>query len=202
MFCRNCGKELTDGMKFCPVCGTAVNRTGEFRDTVDRMFDEAEADLGGAAREVKDTFTGNDGTDAAGPAGGRHLRDDRGLLSVVLLGIITCGIYNYYFVYALARDTNIACKDDGQKTAGLVAYILLSFFTCGFYSLYWEYKLMNRLNANAPSYGVSMQENGTSVLVWDLVGYITCSIGHYVALYILIKNANLLFSAYNRRHGY
>ena len=24
MFCRNCGKEIEDGVKFCPACGTAV----------------------------------------------------------------------------------------------------------------------------------------------------------------------------------
>lgn len=29
MFCTNCGKELTDDMVFCPVCGRSqINRPG------------------------------------------------------------------------------------------------------------------------------------------------------------------------------
>ena len=27
MFCRNCGKQINDEMKFCPFCGTATNFT-------------------------------------------------------------------------------------------------------------------------------------------------------------------------------
>ncbi len=93
------------------------------------------------------------------------------------------------------------CREDGQKTGGLLAFILLSFVTCGFYGLYWEYKLGNRLAANAPRYGLTFQENGTSVLLWYLVGALLCGIGPWVAMHILIKNTNALAAAYNARNG-
>ena len=61
------------------------------------------------------------------------------------------------------------------------------------------HKVGNRLAANAPRYGLSFQENGTSILLWSLVGYITCGIGGLVAMYLIIKNTNALATAYNSR---
>lgn len=126
---------------------------------------------------------------------------DRSLIAYILLSIITCGIYSYYFIYAIARDVNIMCKEDGENTGGLLAFILLNFVTCGFYGLYWEYKLGNRLAANAPRYGINFQENGTTVLLWYLVGTLLCGIGPWVAMHILIKNTNALAAAYNANNG-
>ena len=67
------------------------------------------------------------------------------------------------------HDTRVA-EIDGDSTPGLAAFILLSFVTCGFYALYWYYKIGNRLQANAPRYGLMFQENGTTVLMWQIVG--------------------------------
>lgn len=130
-----------------------------------------------------------------------RIQTNRSLIAYILLSIITCGIYSYYFIYSIARDVNTMCRDDGEKTGGLLAFILLSFVTCGFYGLYWEYKLGNRLAANAPRYGITFQENGTSVLLWYLVGSLLCGIGPFIAMHILIKNTNALAAAYNAHNG-
>ena len=130
------------------------------------------------------------------------VKTDRSLIMYILLSIITCGIYSWYFIYSLARDVNIMCRADGQKTGGLLAFILLSIITCGFYALYWEYSLGNRLASNAPRYGLNFQENGSTVLLWYLVGLLLCGIGPYIAMHILIKNSNALGIAYNRSIGF
>ena len=62
------------------------------------------------------------------------LKTDRGLLGYIVLSILTCGIYSYYFIYTVARDVNTACAGDGKSTGGLVQFILLSILTCGIYS--------------------------------------------------------------------
>lgn len=130
-----------------------------------------------------------------------RIQTDRSLIAYILLSIVTCGIYSYYFIYTVARDVNTMCREDGEKTGGLLAFILLSFVTCGFYGLYWEYKLGNRLAANAPRYGLTFQENGTTVLLWYLVGMLLCGIGPWVAMHLLIKNTNALAAAYNAANG-
>ena len=144
----------------------------------------------------------NNGYNQAPYGGGERLKDDRGLVSYILLTIVTCGIYSYYFIYKMAHDVNIACEGDGQSTSGLVAFILLSMVTCGIYAWFWYYNLGNRLASNGPRYGLMIQENGTTVLLWLIFGSFLCGIGSFVAMHILIKNSNMICNAYNRTHGY
>ena len=81
----------------------------------------------------------------SGPSECGPLNDQRSLIAYILLCLVTCGIYGYYFIYTVARDINIACADDDEETAGLGVYLLLSIVTCGFYNIYWMYRLGNRL---------------------------------------------------------
>ena len=127
----------------------------------------------------------------------QYLKTDRSLVVYILLGVVTCGIYNLWFIHSLAKDVNIACAGDGKKTSGLLAFILLSFVTCGIYGFYWYYSLGNRLAFNAVKYNMHFQENGTSVLMWQLFGALLCGIGPFIAMNIIIKNSNSLFAAYN-----
>ena len=205
MFCRNCGAQVDDSTKFCPNCGAKCgnedfsSRVSDFTNNVEGQaktyFNNAEDQLKDAVGEIKSDFNGNSDP-------GERLNDNRGLASYIILSIITCGIYSYYFIYKLAHDVNIACEGDGQETSGLVAFILLSIVTCGIYAWVWYYKLGNRLQLAGSRYQVTIQENGTTVLLWLIFGSFICGIGAFVAMYILIKNSNLICGAYNREHGY
>ncbi|MGN0967817.1 MAG: hypothetical protein ACI4O3_00990, partial [Oscillospiraceae bacterium] len=57
------------------------------------------------------------------------------------------------------------------------------------------------LASNAPRYGLNFQENGTTVLLWYLVGALLCGIGPYVAMHFLIRNTNSICAAYNQANG-
>lgn len=122
---------------------------------------------------------------------------NRSLVKYIIFTIITCGIYNLYFIYKLSEDVNIICAGDGEDTPGLLKYILLSIITCSIYAWYWYYKLGNRLNSNANRYGLQFQENGTTVILWMLLGSWICGLGTFYAYYIIIKNTNSLAEAYN-----
>ncbi len=171
--------------------GTAKEKLNDAADSVDAAVKEFETDF-------ENNFNGNQ---PQGSGTLLPLRTDRSLLAYVLLSIITCGIYGYYFIFTVARDINTACEDDDEETAGLGMYILLSFITCGFYNLYWEYKLGNRLAKNGPYFGVQIQENGTTILLWKLIGSLVCGIGYFIGSYILIRNVNTICTAYNQKHG-
>ena len=126
-----------------------------------------------------------------------RLKTDRSILMYILLNIVTCGIYGLYATYLMAKEVNIACAGDGKNTAGLLQYILLSIVTCGIYGWIWSYQLGNRLAENAPRYGFSFSENGTTVLMWDIFGSLLCGIGPLIAMNILLKNTNSICMAYN-----
>ena len=212
MFCSNCGKEIKDGVKFCPYCGAPNSAAEKIKAAAAETVDSTEKELGSAINEVEDSFrstvnrdAGNGSTDNGnGSVCGspkERLKDDRGIASYIILSIITCGIYGYYFIYRMAHDVNLACDGDGENTTGLGMFIVLSLVTCGFYAYYWYYKLGNRLADNAPRYGLSFREDGTTVLLWCLFGFLVCGIGPFIGMYILIKNSNLICGAYNRQNG-
>ena len=198
MFCNNCGTQIPDGTRFCPNCGKEVGAPLQnVANDVNQAFNNVEKQMGSAIQDVQQTFS-NGGVHMEG----ERLKTDRGLLSYILLSIITCGIYSYYFIYKMAYDVNIACDGDGETTGGLVAFIVLSFLTCGIYAWIWYYKLGNRLANNAPRYNLSFQENGTTVIMWCLFGVLLCGIGPYIAMNILIKNTNAICMGYNKAHGF
>ena len=152
------------------------------KQAAEDVFNKSEQELGNAFEDVKQNFQGGTGSTPPPYSGGR-LKEDRSLVTYILLSLVTCGIYGYYFI------------------SGLVAFILLSFITCGIYAYYWYYKLGNRLAANAVRYNLNFQENGTTVLMWCIFGAFLCGIGQFIAMHILIKNSNMICAAYNRSKG-
>ena len=54
-------------------------------------------------------------------------------------------------------------------------------FTCGIYNWIWYYNLGDRLASNAPRYGMNFQENGTTILLWKLLGVFLFGIGPFIA---------------------
>ncbi len=197
MFCPKCGASIPDGSAFCSSCGASFNSDAKnFGNQARNAFNQAERNMGNEFRNIGNTFT------QGGGYGGGPLQTDRNLITYIVLTIITLGIYGYYFIYKMAQDVNVACGGDGQETAGLAAFILLSIVTCGIYSWYWYYKLGNRLADNAPRYGMTFQENGSTILMWLIIGSLICGIGAFIAMNILIKNTNSICAAYNHSHDY
>ena len=129
----------------------------------------------------------------------RRVKTDRSLLVYILLTLVTCGIYSLIFVHELANDVNEMCKDDGKITQGLLMYILLTLVTCGFYSIYWWYSVADRIGSAASRRGLHhLNFNGSTYLLWFLVGALICGIGSLVALHKLFDACNQVGNQYNQ----
>lgn len=74
------------------------------------------------------------------------LPTNRGFWKAFLLNLITLGIYNLYLVHCFAKETNIACAEDGRSTKGLVAYFFLGLITFGIYDIVWTCNWIDRCN--------------------------------------------------------
>lgn len=198
MFCGNCGTQIPDNSQFCPNCGASTGAPagnaapqGQWQQPAQPAYRQPYQAQGqyygqAAMQQPPQAY-----------ANSRPLKDDRSLALYIVLSIVTCGIYSWWFIHSMAEDLNVACEGDGEETPGLAQYILLSLITCGIYNIWWIYKVGNRLSANAPRYGMRFQENGTTLLMWYIVGLLVCGIGSFVAIYMMIKNMNQIARAYN-----
>lgn len=124
---------------------------------------------------------------------------NRSIIKLILLSFITCGIYGIIFWWGVCRDLNIVCGDDGKSSPNFIVMVILSFITCGIYYYYWLYKQGNRMQLTAHAYGVTCQENGTTYILWELVGILICGIGPIIGTYLFLQNLNLLSNQYNIR---
>jgi len=122
----------------------------------------------------------------------------RGLGGLIILSIVTFGIYGLYWIHKLAKDVNAICEGDGKKTGGLLKLWLLSMITFGIYALVWMYMLGDRLQDNGPKYNQTFKESGGTVLLWYLLGSLII-VGPFIAMHIIIKNTNALADEYNKK---
>jgi len=131
-----------------------------------------------------------------------RLTTDRGFWLALLLSIVTFGIYGLYLIYAFARETNIACKDDGKRTQGLLIYLLLTFVTFGIYSIVWYAMLINRRSMYLVKNG-KPEVLKLSTYLWTvlLLGWLTLGIMHLVVFCKLLYQQNAVNQVYNENNN-
>lgn len=70
---------------------------------------------------------------------------NRSVITIVLLSIVTCGIYALYWFYVTAQDLN-RTDTDGAPLMNYLLAILLGIVTCGIYEIYWLYKFYEKVD--------------------------------------------------------
>lgn len=125
------------------------------------------------------------------------LKQDRNFWMYLLLSIVTCGIYSIYWWYVFVNDLNTLGQGDGEESPNYIVVILLSIVTCGIYNYFWYYKQGNRMQKIGQRNGVQIDENGTSLLLWFLLGSLLCGVGPWISIYMMTRNMNKLCASYN-----
>lgn len=69
---------------------------------------------------------------------------NRGVIKVLFLSLITCGIYSIYWYYVTAQALNEEQPDD--PLMNYIGAFLLGIVTCGIYELYWFYKFYKKVD--------------------------------------------------------
>ena len=127
-----------------------------------------------------------------------RLKDDRNWFLVLLLTIITFGIYMLYLIHVMAKDTNEACKEDGNNTWGLGLYLLLSIFTFGIGPIIWQCMIISRWENYAGKNGEIPKCTIISYLLWYILGSFII-IGPIIAFVKFIKGFNQTCKIYNSK---
>lgn len=97
-----------------------------------------------------------------------------------LLNIITFGIYGLFFMWYVVRDLNTVCgsveEDRSDESPNFLLVALFSFLTYGVYGVYWGYKTANRMKHAGDRYGVRINENGQTYLLYLVVSFVIGSV--------------------------
>lgn len=92
--------------------------------------------------------------------------DVRSVASVVVLTILTCGIYGFYWIYRTTDDLRIYLNDESISPGlDLVISIL-----CAPYLIYWSYRVGKQIAEAQRLAGVREEDNSILYLVLTLLG--------------------------------
>lgn len=86
---------------------------------------------------------------------------------VLVLILITCGIYNLYWIYKVSDETQ---KYSGETTLSPVVELLLCIFTCGLYYFYWNYKYGKMIAKCHERAGLAVEDNSVLYLILSVLG--------------------------------
>lgn len=112
----------------------------------------------------------------------------------LLLGLVTCGIYQLYYLYKWTEDTNRLSQGVYKPSQNYLVVFLLSMVTCGIYYYIWTYQQGERLKVVGDANGIQINETGIHHLLLTLL---LGGIGGLVSQYIFFSNTNRLSGVYN-----
>lgn len=128
----------------------------------------------------------------------RKLKTNRGLIKLILLSIITFGIYPLVIMSSISSDINvIASRYDGKKTMHfcLLAFIFIG-LTLGIAPIVWYHRISKRIGNELKRRGIAYSFGAGSFWGWSVLGSLI-AIGPLVYTHKLFKAMNKLSADYN-----
>jgi uncharacterized membrane protein len=127
------------------------------------------------------------------------LKTDRSMWKLILLNVLTLGIYSIIFFIPFSFDLDkIAPKSDRSKTMNYLAAFVLSMFTFSIVLLVWHYHIAGRVNEALAKRKISYEFGTDSFWTWYFFGSLIL-IGPFVYFHKLCKAMNLLCAHYNEK---
>jgi len=182
-FCGNCGAETADD-GVCPNCGPAVAQAAD----VDQPQQQAQYEQ--PPQQVQQ---------APGGRPMRQLKTDRGLLKLILLSIVTLGIYGIIFYYSISSDINeVATRYDGKKTMNYALLLLLvGPATLGIGYFVWFHRAFNRIGDEMRRRGINTDFGASVFWIWGVLGGLII-VGPFIEIHKLCTAMNELNANYNQ----
>lgn len=92
---------------------------------------------------------------------------ERSIAVSIILSIVTCGFYSWYWLVCLNDDLN-TLTNKNDTPGGMV--LILTIVTCGIYGLYWLYKSGEKIDYLKQSKGEPPASSPIVLLVLGIFG--------------------------------
>lgn len=208
MKCFHCGQEVGNDVDFCPYCGASLGAGATV--VLDQVYNPyAAAPESGRTAQLPGDEEGT-GYNAAytnyaatafvpEQATAIALPNKRGLLKMILFGILTLGIYDIVIYSRIVTELNIAAsRYDGKRTMPYMAAMTLAPFTLGIYALVWMHKFSSRVGAEVARRGINYKFGASTFWLWGVLGALIV-VGPFVFQHKLLKSMNYINQDFNQR---
>lgn len=91
----------------------------------------------------------------------------RNLALCIIFSIITCGIYELYWIVCVTDDAN-ELSENPNYASGILA-LLLTIITCNIYGLYWAYQMGEKIDIAKQKRGRNSSNSGILYLILQLI---------------------------------
>ncbi|MBS6560979.1 MAG: DUF4234 domain-containing protein [Clostridiales bacterium] len=91
----------------------------------------------------------------------------RNLALCIIFSIITCGIYELYWIVCVTDDAN-ELSENPNYASGILA-LLLTIITCNIYGLYWAYQMGEKIDIAKQKRGRTSSNSGILYLILQLI---------------------------------
>lgn len=127
-----------------------------------------------------------------------QLKTNRSLLKIILLGIITIGIYPLVIYSGISTDINlIAGRYDGKKTMHFCLLVfLVGPITAEIATLVWFHRISARIGNELTRRGVAYTFSASDFWLWNVLGALIV-VGPFIYAHKLCTAMNKLSEHYN-----
>jgi len=126
------------------------------------------------------------------------LRTNRGLLKLILFGIITFGIYPLVVYSHISTEINsVAERYDGKHTMHYCLLVFIfSWLTLGIASFVWYHRVCNRTGAELRRRNIAYDFDAADFWLWGILGSLIF-VGPFIWVHKHMKAMNLINADYN-----
>ena len=129
------------------------------------------------------------------------LQTNRNVWKLIILSILTCGIYEIIFLIPVAFDLDKAApKKDHSKTMNFLFVWILARITGGIAYCFWFHGISERIEDALSERNIPYQFGTNTFWGWYILGSLIL-VGPIVYLYKFCKAMNLLCEDYNNRNN-
>lgn len=124
---------------------------------------------------------------------------------VLLLNVITCGFYSYFWMYSTTEDLKYLSNRPDVPSG--ITVVILTLVTCGLYEIYWYYKIGSVIEGIYHQNNLVSPVSGSKYMILILVGFILSCFGIGAILVLLLpliaqQDINNLIALYEQNNPY
>lgn len=130
------------------------------------------------------------------------LRTNRGMVTFLLLSIITFGIYGLVVFSHISEEINqVASQHDGKHTMHYcLVFFIFSWLTLGIVPLVWMHRICNRMGNELSIRRLPYSISAGTFWGWGFFGSLIL-VGPFIFLYKFFKSMNLINDNYNTQRA-